>query len=613
MLDVDYTEGRATLSLWVRASWYDSRLDWRSADYGGLAGTVADVDDIWTPDFLVYNHARKFETNIRHKDTRIFLYADGTGVYWTRPAVVEVLLNIDAMHFPFDTQDAGGAAPPPPSQTACKREAKRCRAVAKAAVESLDNASGCIFVAHDIALNLDHMSELEFQRCTLALPMLRCSSRKCLSGRRAVRRPPEAAELEVGAWSTSGRRQNLTIMPFYTEAGELRTDGALDMAPRGGEIGAVQGEDRRHSSRALSQRVAVPRALHVRCRWRVRGTRCFLEKTSDPLSGQPPRIAPRPASRGTWSTPWPRSRPSRSNGLIAGGGGGCIWGEGTGDSEIRSPPRVEETPQEQKFYACCPNEAWPFIRFRYTLTRRPSFYITTIIMPMVATAVSSFATFLLPHSCSERLGLGITCVLVMLAINFAATELLPVSEDTTTMDEFQGLCNSYTTLSLVMTVLSSILYSQAQDLGEAQASSEREAASPDRDADGGLPISPMSSSASMLFDIRGAFFRQVLGMSPQTALMLSFRIDYYCAICFTVSYACICAVVLNPQGSGGVKFLTALLVALGFLLAAAGFLAAIYLLRRWRGRDSSAFKPGVLLRYLAYTHHSQVLSATVAV
>jgi len=165
-----------------------------------------------------------------------------------------------------------------------------------------------------------------------------------------------------------------------------------------------------------------------------------------------------------------------------------------------------------------------------------------------------------------------------------------------------------------VTVLTSLLHSQAYALSEAQAINEQKA-SPQGEVGAG-PVLRSSSLISLSLpdlvttaELRGAFFRLVLGMSPQTALALSFRIDYYCAIWFTLSYACLCGVILNPHGSDGVKFLTVLLVVLGSLLAAAGFFAAVYLLRRWRGRNTSAFKPGALLRYLAYAHHGPALSA----
>merc|ERR1719356_1519367 len=59
---------------------------------------------VWIPDFIIYNHVDLFEEHIRHEESRIFLYGDGGGVYWTRPAVVNVLGDFDARHFPFDTQ-----------------------------------------------------------------------------------------------------------------------------------------------------------------------------------------------------------------------------------------------------------------------------------------------------------------------------------------------------------------------------------------------------------------------------------------------------------------------------------------------------------------------------
>mmetsp|Transcript_72839 Transcript_72839/g.161085 ORF Transcript_72839/g.161085 Transcript_72839/m.161085 type:complete len:487 (+) Transcript_72839:89-1549(+) len=104
ILGVDLVSGIATLAVWLRATWFDPGLDWNSTEFGGVAMTTVGVREIWIPDFIVFNHVERFEKEIRHEETQVYLYADGHGVHWSRPAVIRVAMNVDGSSFPFDTQ-----------------------------------------------------------------------------------------------------------------------------------------------------------------------------------------------------------------------------------------------------------------------------------------------------------------------------------------------------------------------------------------------------------------------------------------------------------------------------------------------------------------------------
>jgi len=339
VLDMNTVSGVAKLAVWLRASWYDPSLDWNSTEHGGIWQITQDVNKVWVPDFLAYNHVERFEKETRHEMTQLYVYSDGWGVYWSRPAVIRVLCPIDARHFPFDTQ---------------------------------------------------------------------------------------TCDLKFGAWSMSGFLQNLSAMAY------TRYDDEAEGGKRRVENGEID-------------------------------TSVFQKNEEFVVK--------------------------------------------TGAAE-----------RSVEFFACCATEPWPLVRFKLILTRKSAHYVVNVIMPTMVTSMVSMTTFMLPHETGERIGLGVTCILVICAIMFVSNDLMPISDDATVLGTFYAGCFFYTLLSLLVTVISAALYHQRDDI----------------DSDG---------------EAGSYFVTQIIGITPEQAVQLSFRLDFSSMIFFPLTFAGFSLCILNPKWS----------------------------------------------------------------
>jgi hypothetical protein len=370
VLKVDIVRGIARLNLWLRASWYDPRLDWKSEDYGGVWQTSANMRDMWVPDFLIYNHVDKFKTHVRHDESKLYLYSDGWGVYWSRPAVINVLVTFDVSHFPFDTQ---------------------------------------------------------------------------------------TIELETGSWSFSGLLQNLSVMS-YTIAND---DGSTERVTNGNLDFSVFRPSAEYSVEAM------------------------------------------PAKR------------------------------------------------TLKYYACCPSEPWPIVTFRAVLTRNYQHYMSNSVMPVMIVTGISFTAFILPHASSERIGLGVTCILVISAIMYVTSGMIPISDTPTVLGTYYTGTFFFNVATLFLTIVGYLLYNQDKE---------------DGDGDG----------------IQGTyFFVDVLGVNPKTALKVSMRIDLFGSICFPLAFANFCVFTLNPALSSQRRAIMMAVISTTVFVCIFASLVALYWWRKY--------------------------------
>jgi len=395
ILDVDLLNGIATLAVWLRAAWYDPQLDWNSTEHGDLTSSTAGVEEIWTPDFIIYNHVERFEKEIRHEETQVWLYSDGQGVYWSRPAVVRIAMAVDARDFPFDTQ------------------------------------------------------------------------------RIAVR---------MVGWSMNGHLQDLRMMQYTRRdpsapGGKRRvTNGEIDTSP--------------------------------------------LEFDSSEFT-------------------------------------------------VTSVPGAEDI----YYYACCP-EPWPEVQYNLLLVRKPFHYVQNVIIPTMVTTVISFTSALLPHECGERISLGITCMLVIVAIMVVSTDHVPISDTHTVLTTFYTGCFFFTLIALLSTLLSAIFYAQKFD-GD----------------DSGR---------------RGTqFFRVILGMEHRSAVQWSFRIDQCFIAVVPMSFICFSAIVLTPKWSMVQIMVFMVFMLLAWIVITILVLLILYGIRRMLGHDTTQMKEAVLLRALSSSNCSK--------
>lgn len=111
VLEVDVATGRFTLKVWRRMLWYDSRLVWDPADYGGIAEFCADPNkrsgdqqyldnNIWTPDIVLYNAIR---TPLESMDVGAVWIRPNGRVWYSVPGVLEVTCRFTGLvSFPHD-------------------------------------------------------------------------------------------------------------------------------------------------------------------------------------------------------------------------------------------------------------------------------------------------------------------------------------------------------------------------------------------------------------------------------------------------------------------------------------------------------------------------------
>lgn len=69
-----------------------------------------------------------------------------------------------------------------------------------------------------------------------------------------------------------------------------------------------------------------------------------------------------------------------------------------------------------------------------------SYYIIYSVFPVLCATLCGLLAFMLPPRIGERIGMGATCMLTVIAIMFVTSSKLPVQKTTTFLDEFYLLC-----------------------------------------------------------------------------------------------------------------------------------------------------------------------------
>ncbi|XP_032785867.2 acetylcholine receptor subunit alpha-like [Daphnia magna] len=101
LIDVNLKNQIMTTNLWVEQYWYDYKLQWNPADYGGVDMLNIPSENIWRPDIVLYNNADgNFEVTLSTKAT---MYHSGL-IEWKPPAIYKSSCEIDVEYFPFDEQ-----------------------------------------------------------------------------------------------------------------------------------------------------------------------------------------------------------------------------------------------------------------------------------------------------------------------------------------------------------------------------------------------------------------------------------------------------------------------------------------------------------------------------
>ena len=86
-------------------------------------------------------------------------------------------------------------------------------------------------------------------------------------------------------------------------------------------------------------------------------------------------------------------------------------------------------------YECCP-EPWPHPFFYIMLEREYRDYVFNIFCPVLLAVYCGMIAYWLPLDQGERIGLGVTCLLTVLAVMFITNESLPATKDFTLLSFF---------------------------------------------------------------------------------------------------------------------------------------------------------------------------------
>ncbi|XP_063718891.1 neuronal acetylcholine receptor subunit alpha-9-II-like [Symsagittifera roscoffensis] len=88
---------------------------------------------------------------------------------------------------------------------------------------------------------------------------------------------------------------------------------------------------------------------------------------------------------------------------------------------------------------------YPYIRYRIHLSRKPDFYVNSLITPSLLLSWLGSIIFLLPSDCGEKLGFSVTLFLALYVNQVVVSDFLPPSADS-----FPLLARFYTTITLIM-------------------------------------------------------------------------------------------------------------------------------------------------------------------
>ncbi|XP_041365970.1 neuronal acetylcholine receptor subunit alpha-10-like [Gigantopelta aegis] len=102
IMDLDEPKQVLTLNLWIRMNWFDCRLQWNPANFGGVDSLIVPNSKLWIPDITLYDNAGVGIPGI--KDYHLLFTSTGNVIY-NFPTVLNSLCLMDVTYFPFDTQN----------------------------------------------------------------------------------------------------------------------------------------------------------------------------------------------------------------------------------------------------------------------------------------------------------------------------------------------------------------------------------------------------------------------------------------------------------------------------------------------------------------------------
>uniref|UniRef100_A0A4W3HXM3 Cholinergic receptor, nicotinic, gamma n=1 Tax=Callorhinchus milii TaxID=7868 RepID=A0A4W3HXM3_CALMI len=89
-------------NVWIEHGWFDTRLSWKTLDYGGVSILRLPPSMVWLPDIVLENNVDgQYEVAYY---CNVLVSSDGF-IYWLPPAIFRSSCPINVVHFPFDWQN----------------------------------------------------------------------------------------------------------------------------------------------------------------------------------------------------------------------------------------------------------------------------------------------------------------------------------------------------------------------------------------------------------------------------------------------------------------------------------------------------------------------------
>lgn len=114
------------------------------------------------------------------------------------------------------------------------------------------------------------------------------------------------------------------------------------------------------------------------------------------------------------------------------------------------PARVERLEVRSGTHAVA-HEVWPRLHFYLVFERYYEDYVLNILAPVAMAVFMGMLAFVVPVGSGERIGLGVTCVLTVVAVMFITNESLPPSREPTALNMFYMASVVFSLLPLAVT------------------------------------------------------------------------------------------------------------------------------------------------------------------
>jgi len=117
------------------------------------------------------------------------------------------------------------------------------------------------------------------------------------------------------------------------------------------------------------------------------------------------------------------------------------------------------------FYPCCPDEPWPVLSYTFVFKRTTSdFYLRTLVIPIILLTYLAASVFWFDVRCGERLAMGITILLAIVATQIVAAERLPKCAENLWIEMVCGYSKAFSCACLVEScIVTHIFYRQRKE------------------------------------------------------------------------------------------------------------------------------------------------------